>query len=135
MWLTLALATACRDRAQERAEWPITTRTPPACHIDAPSACRVGCDADPPRKVLDATPDLGGLDVAGLHGVEIVEILIDERGEVKDACLLRGVREDIDLRVMAAIRQWRVEPVRLRHSTPPGVVVRTVVTVAVRIGG
>ena len=135
MWLGLALGTACRERAQEPAEWPITTRTPPACHIDAPSACRVGCDADQPRKLFDAAPDLGALEVADLHGVAIVEILIDERGDVKDACLLRGVREDVDSRVMAAIRQWRFEPVRLRHSTPPGVVVPAVITVGVRVGG
>jgi hypothetical protein len=135
LWLAAAIGNGCHERGQGPAEWPVTTRTPPACHIDAPSACRVGCDADQPTKLLDAAPDLGGLDVADLHGVEIVEILIDERGSVKDACLLRGVREDVDLRVMAAIRQWRFEPVRLRHLTAPGVVVPVVITVGVRIGG
>jgi hypothetical protein len=39
---------------------------------------------------------------------------------VKDVCLLRGVREDIDVRALDAIRRWRYEPARLRHSTPPG---------------
>ena len=60
---------------------------------------------------------------------------MDESGEVKDACLLRGVHEDVDVRVMAAIRRWRFEPVRWRPSTPLGVVVPVVITVGVRIGG
>ena len=134
MWLALAVGTGSCERAQKSAESPITTRTPPACHIDAPSACRVGCDADVPKKVFDVAPDLSGLDLTGLHGLEIVEILIDDRGDVKEACLLRGVREDVDVRAMAAIRQWRFEPVRLRHSTPPGVPVPLVMTVSLRIG-
>ena len=134
MWLALALASGCCERPQKPAESPIPTRTPPACRIDAPSACRVGCDADLPRKVVDVVPDLSGFDLVDLRGLEIVEILIDDHGDVKEACLLRGVREDVDFRVMAAIRHWRFEPVRLRHSTPPGVPVPLVTTVTLRIG-
>jgi hypothetical protein len=102
--------------------------------MNAPSACRVGCDADVPRKVFDVAPDLSGIDFAGLHGIEIAEIVIDERGDVKDVCLLRGVREDVDLRAVAAIRHWRFEPTRLRHSTPPGVPASVVMTVTLPIG-
>ena len=134
MWLGFVLGDACCERAAKPAESPITTRTPSACHIDAPAACRVGCDVDAPRKVVDVAPDLSGLDSADLHGSEIVEILIDEYGDVKATCLRRGVREDVDGRVMAAIRQWRFEPVRLRRSTPPGVPVSVVTTVTLRIG-
>jgi hypothetical protein len=134
MWLALALGSGCCERARKPAESPIATRTPPVCHIDAPSACRVGCDADVPRKIVDVAPDLSGLDSANLHGYEIVEILIDEHGDVRQACLLRGVREDVDFRVLAAIRQWRFEPVRLRHSPPPGLPVPLVTTVTLRIG-
>ena len=103
MWLALVLGSACSERGQGPAEPPIT-KHPPPCHLEAPLACRVGCDADVPRKIADAAPDLSGLDLAGLHGLVIAEILIDERGDVKAACLLRGVREDVDLRAMAAIR-------------------------------
>jgi hypothetical protein len=109
-------------------------RTPPACNIAAPSACRIGCDADAPKKVFDVAPDLSGIDLTGLHGVEIAEILIDDRGDVKDVCLLRGVREDVDLRAVAAIGFWRFEPARLRHSRPPGAVVSLVMTVTLPIG-
>lgn len=127
------LGVGCQP-ARQSAELPITIRTPPACQIDAPSACRVGCDADFPKQVAHIAPDLAGIDLAGVRGVEIAEILIDERGDVKDICLRRGVREDIDARTVAAVRQWRYEPARLRHSTPPGTVVTLVVTVTVPIG-
>jgi outer membrane biosynthesis protein TonB len=83
---------------------------------------------------VDVAPDLSGLEVTGLRGVEIVEILIDGRGAVEEGCLLRGVREDVDARAMAAIGQWRFEPARLRHSTPPGLPVPVVLTVTLRIG-
>lgn len=134
MCLALAVVGGCCEQAHKPAESPITTRTPPACHIDAPSACRVGCDADVPKKVVDVAPDLSGIDLAGLHGFEIAEILIDDHGDVKDLCLLRGVREDVDLRAVVAIRHWRFEPARLRHSTPPGVLVSLVMTVTLPIG-
>jgi hypothetical protein len=123
------------DRQLQPRESPVTVRTPPDCHIVAPGACRIGCDADSPRKVFDVAPDLSGLNVAGLRGSEIAEILLNERGEVKDVCLRRGVREDIDARVVAAIQRWRFEPARLRHSVPPGAIVSIVISVTLPIGG
>ncbi len=141
LWLAVAIGSGSCERAQKSADAPISTvtptltkRIPPECHIDAPSACRVGCDADVPKKVAEVAPDLSGLDITGLNGVEIVEILIDVRGDVQQACLLRGVREDVDGRVIAAIRQWRFEPAALRHSTPPRLPVPVVMTVTLRIG-
>jgi hypothetical protein len=134
MCLALAVVGGCREQAHKPADAPITTRTPPACHVEAPGACRVGCDADVPKKVFDVAPDLSGIDLAGLHGVEIAGILIDDHGDVKVVCLLRGVREDVDQRAVAAIRHWRFEPARLRHSTPPGVLVPVVMTVSLTIG-
>jgi hypothetical protein len=140
LWLAVAIGSGSCEQAQKSADSPIPTgtppltkRIPPECHIDAPSACRVGCDADVPKKVMEVAPDLSGLDVTGLNGVEIVEILIDVRGYVQEACLLRGVREDVDDRAIAAIRQWRFEPARLRHSTSPRLPVPIVMTVTLPI--
>jgi hypothetical protein len=132
--LALAAVGACCEHAHESAEPPITRRTSSACRLDAPFACRVGCDADVPMKTFHVAPDLSGIDLAGLNGVEIADILIDDRGNVKDVCLQRGVREDVDDRAVAALRQWRFEPTRLRHSTPPGMVVSVVMTVTLPIG-
>ena len=132
--LVLALVGGGCQPVRESAESPITTRTPPPCQIDAPLACRVGCDADEPKRVLNVAPDLSGIELGSLHGLEIAEILLDEDGDVKDVCLLRGVREDVDARAVTAIRHWRYEPVRLRHSTPPGMAVSAVMAVALPIG-
>ncbi len=107
MCLALAVAGGSCERAHAPVESAITTPTPPPCRINAPSACRVGCDADVPKKVSDVAPDLSGIDLAGLHGLGIAEILIDVPGNVTDVCLLRGVRQDVDLRAVAAIRRWR----------------------------
>ncbi len=85
-------------------------------------------------KVVDVAPNLSGLDTRGLHGIELVEILIDIHGDVQQACLRRGVREDVDARAVAAIRRWRFEPARLRRSTPPRLSVPAVMTVSLRIG-
>src|ERR1019366_5412610 len=104
------------------------------CSIDVRAACAVGCDADVPKKIVDVAPALSQIDLAGLRGVEIVEILIDDGGNVKDVCLRRGVREDVDDRSVAAIRDWRFEPARLRHSIPPGRIVALVMTVTLPIG-
>jgi hypothetical protein len=128
-----ALSEGC-GHSQQATESPMTERTPPACQIDARGACLVGCDADVPRKVVDVAPDLSGLEAAHLRGLEIAEILIDDRGNVKDVCLLRGVRKDIDVRALDAIRRWRFEPARLRHSTPPGALVSIEIAVTLRIG-
>jgi hypothetical protein len=132
--LAIGLLAGC-ERVHEQGQAPITTRQPPPCHIyTAEPVCRVGCDVDVPKKVFDIGPNLSGLDTAGVRGVEIAEILIDDQGAVTDACLLRGVREDVDLRAVSAIRQWRFEPARLRHSVPPGAVTPVVITVTLPIG-
>ncbi|MEP6917054.1 MAG: TonB family protein [Acidobacteriota bacterium] len=106
----------------------------PACHLNAPGACRVGCDADPPKKTLDVAPDLSGINVTGLRGSVIAEVLVDQTGEVKGVCVLRSVREDVDLRAVDAIRQWRFEPTRLRRQAARGALVPMVMTVSVSIG-
>jgi hypothetical protein len=132
--LAIILLSGGCEQVPRSAKPPFTTVSPPPCHIDAPDACRVGCDTDEPKKLLDVAPDLSGIDLSGLHGFEIAEILIDDHGDVKDVCLMHGVRQDVDLRAVAAIRRWRFEPVTLRHSTPPRVPVSIVMTVAVSVG-
>jgi hypothetical protein len=141
LFVVLAIVCACCARTPEAVEKTlVTTSTPSAttgCHIYDPNACRVGCDIDEPKKVLDVAPDLSRIDVTTVRRqIEIAEILIDTEGVVKQVCVLRGVRDDIDVRVVAAIRQWRFQPARLRHSTPKaeaGTLVSPVLTVTVRI--
>jgi hypothetical protein len=53
--------------------------------------------------------------------------------------MLRGVRPDVDLRVLEAVKRWRFDPPRLNEPTPitnetvlpAGTAVSTIITVTV----
>jgi TonB family protein len=46
----------------------------------------------------------------GLQGDVVVEVTIDERGNVTGTRLLESLSDDIDQKVVAAVRQWRFRP-------------------------
>jgi TonB family protein len=133
MSLALGVLAACCGQAPRQAESPIATDPTPECHLNAPGACRVGCDVDPPKKTLDFAPDLSGINVSGLRGSVIAEVLIDETGGVKGVCVLRSLREDVDVRAADAIRHWHFEPARLRFPAARRALVPVVITVSVTI--
>jgi TonB family protein len=49
----------------------------------------------------------------GMQGDVIVEITIDARGSVTDARLLQSLKEDIDEKVIATVRNWRFTPAKV----------------------
>ncbi len=53
----------------------------------------------------------------------IIEVRIDAAGRVTESCMLRGVREDVDLKALEAVKAWRFEPPRLLVDTDLGGVV------------
>jgi TonB family protein len=134
MSLAVGVLAVCCRQTPRPAEFGMTNTPPPACHLNAPGACRVGCDAVAPKKTLDAALDLSGIDVTGLRGSVIAEVLVDETGDVKGVCVLRSVRKDVDLRAVDAIRRWRFEPARLRLPAGRSAPVAVVLTVSVTIG-
>jgi TonB family protein len=84
-----------------------------------------GRDVPPPatRKVVEPTypPEAAA---AGVGGIVIVEIIIDEEGNVASARTLRSV-PGLDKAALAAVRQWKYEatrvdgqPVRVRQVVP-----------------
>jgi TonB family protein len=127
------LAAGCRQADDRALASSIAWREVPPCAIHDVRAVRSGAV---PKKIKDVPPDLAGLSVAGVHGLEIVELRVDQEGLVSDVCLLRGVREDIDARALAAVRQWRFAPVRAERARnlAPGTMVPIIFTVTVRIG-
>ena len=46
----------------------------------------------------------------GLQGDVVVEVTIDERGNVIATRLLQSLAQDIDRKVVAAVREWRFKP-------------------------
>ena len=80
----------------------------------------------PPKKVEDVRPAFPeAAQAAGLQGVVIAEVVVDETGRVASAHLLRAIPllEDAAL---AAVRQWRFDPMVVDGRPVP---VRMTVTV------
>jgi TonB family protein len=79
-----------------------------------------------PKLLKRVEPDLS--DVARPYpcGVVILEIGIDERGEVVSSCVLHSVRADFDKAAQAATRKWRWT-VSLRKEKPIGLVMTVTV--------
>lgn len=69
-----------------------------------------------PRQLRSEAPDLAGLVAIPSDQVAIVELRIDATGQVTESCVLRGVRSDVDQRVLQAVQKWVFEPARLRAS-------------------
>ncbi len=94
-----------------------------------------------PQRVHFEPPDLSGLPPLASDRVVIVEMRIDAAGKVTESCVLRGVREDVDLRAIAAVQKWVFEPPRLRSSVDgpgghfdAGTAVPVIMTATVQLG-
>ena len=46
----------------------------------------------------------------GNNGDVIVEITIDEQGNVVKTAVLKGIRNDLDQKVIATLQNWRFKP-------------------------
>jgi protein TonB len=87
---------------------------------------RVGGEIPVPRKVFDAKPIYPEeAKAAGVQGVVILEVLLDEGGFVADVHVLRA-HEMLEQAAVDAVRQWRYEPILL-----DGRAVQMVMTVTV----
>jgi TonB family protein len=96
---------------------------------------------EPPRIISRVATDLSGLPALSGENYAIVEVRISEEGGVTEACVLRGVRTDIDMRGLAAVRQWQFDPPRLKFEAtvagkrlPVGTTVPIFMTVSVKLG-
>lgn len=91
---------------------------------DANGVYRVGGGMAPPRREgVPQYPEQA--QAAGIEGVVLVEILIDETGQVADARVLRSIPL-LDEAALQAVRQWRFEPTVIDGKPVP---IRMVTTV------
>ena len=88
-------------------------RTGPPCTYKE-NAFRAG--VDPPPVTRSIEPDLSGLPPVGGERHAFVEVRIDEFGHVADDCMLRGIRTDVDERILAAVRAWQFAVPRLKFG-------------------
>lgn len=79
---------------------------------------RVGGQINPPQLVRRVEPDYPKFAVdARLHGVVILEAIVDEDGKVVDVTVLRSAHKLLDREAEMAVRQWRYSPLVL-NGTP-----------------
>jgi TonB family protein len=91
---------------------------PPPCSWHADLITRpmrsLGTGMQPPALLVRVEPDLSAVARPFTQGIVVVEIGVDETGAVRTACVLRGVRNDVDAAAVASVRRWRFEPLEYR---------------------
>jgi TonB family protein len=70
-----------------------------------------GTEAMPALPTFFPDPDVYSWQLPnGLQGDVIVEVTIDERGNVTDTKVLQSLQPDVDDKVIATLRNWRFKP-------------------------
>jgi TonB family protein len=73
-------------------------------------AVMAGHDVRPALPVVAPDPPVSRAEIDGLEGDVIVEVTIDESGQVTAAKLLQGIGRGIEEKVVAAVRMWKFSP-------------------------
>jgi TonB family protein len=104
-------------RADGRAMPPPPPPPPPP--IDGKAPVRVGSGIKQPTKLVDVKPVYpADARTAGISGVVIIEAVIDEKGDIRDARVLRSIPL-LDQAALDAVRQWRFTPTLLNGAPVP----------------
>ncbi len=104
-----------------------STDNAPASGAQAQGPVRVGGTIQAPRKIQDAAavyPE--SMRGSGVGGVVILEAIVGPDGSVSSAKVLRAPAPDLGEAAVAAVKQWRYEPVLLNGSPVPVILTVTV---------
>jgi TonB family protein len=119
--LTSALALVRQERIKSQ---PAAAVPPGAPGTQAP--LRVGGNIPEPKKIKDVRPVYPDIALtAGVQGIVILEVIIDETGGVRNAKVLRSIAL-LDQAALDAVYQWRFTPTLLN-----GAPVEVIMTVTV----
>ena len=100
------------------------TAPPPPPPEKVPMRLHAGIEA--PRKIVDAAPVYPQLALATqVQGIVILEVVIDEHGDVGSARVLRSMTL-LDQAALDAVRRWKFTPARLNGEAIPVVMTVTV---------
>lgn len=69
-------------------------------------------EVDPPRKAYAPKPDFPS-GVRGLRGKVILQMVVDEEGQIHRPCLLRSDAPAFTYAAARAVRTWKMKPARL----------------------
>jgi TonB family protein len=94
-----------------------STAAPPGC--PAGPIGLVGCCRDAPRlRTRVDEPYRKVAEKKHLHGIAIIELIIDTTGRVCAARILRGLDPEFDRAALIALRQWTFRPARNYSGKP-----------------
>jgi protein TonB len=83
-------------------------RRPSRAGAEVGGPMRVGGDIQAPEKIVHVNPEYPELARrARVQGPVILEAIIDEQGNVRDARVLRGLRLGLDEAAVDAVKQWK----------------------------
>src|SRR5215470_18168639 len=89
---------------------PPRTGTPYGSLYQGPGS---GRDARPALPLVFPDPTVYSWQLAGLQGDVIIEVTIDEKGNVTETRVLQSLKDEIDQKVIATVRNWRFRPATL----------------------
>jgi TonB family protein len=69
-----------------------------------------GIEATPALPLVFPDPAIYPWQVRDLQGDVVVEVTIDQQGNVSDTRLLQSLKQDIDEKCVATVRNWRFRP-------------------------
>jgi TonB family protein len=94
-----------------------STAAPPGC--PAGPIGLVGCCRDAPQLLTRVDgPYREVAEKKHLHGIAIIELIIDTKGRVCAARVLRGLEAEFDRAALVAVRRWTFRPA-LNYSGKP----------------
>jgi TonB family protein len=69
-----------------------------------------GREARPALPLIFPDPAVYSWQLGGLQGDVIVEVTIDEQGNVTETRVLQSLKQEIDEKVVATLKSWRFRP-------------------------
>ena len=70
----------------------------------------IGTEATPALPLIFPDPEIHPSQLNGLQGDVIVEVTIDEKGNVTETRILQSLQQEIDQKVIATLKGWRFKP-------------------------
>lgn len=100
----------------------VRNATSPGCRIEGFTRCRVGCYPTIMLPVLThrVEPDLSAVPPAHPTGVAVLDLAVDEAGQVRQVCVLRGLSREVDEAVVRAVLKWEYAPAIVKKAGYPG---------------
>jgi protein TonB len=96
----------------EAAKTEPASSAPPAGSVYGSSTIGspMGQEVRPALRVTGSEPRVNAAEFAGLEGNVVIEITIDERGNIVARNLLQSLNPDVDRKVLAALEDWHFLP-------------------------